>query len=264
MNRGEHIRWTSRRWTVTILAALFVQVGLLAWLGRGSRFQSAAPDSATVIHVIGDRGSVGQIERLPTYRDPALFALPSLQGFSGTAWLTFHPPENTLRIWSEPIRTLSLDSSQLAAGLRPFVATDTVAPLSTADQPTLRITGSDAFVPNQPVETASRLRLEGGLAARTLLDPSPLPSWSNRDILSNSVVQLTVLASGEPLSVALLSGSGLTAADRHALDYARNARFVPWAGSAAREIVGESLASGQMVFCWYTRPIATTNAVPPL
>jgi TonB family protein len=263
MNGLETIQWSGRRWTLTILAALVIQIGLLAWLGRGLRFQSTPPEIHTTIDLAGDPWLTEQIQRLPMFRDPTLFALPNLRGFSGSAWLRFTPLENTPHDWSEPARTLSLDARQLARAFQPFTADDLAGPLLTADRPILRITGTDAFVPNQPVPGRSELSLEGPLAARPLLAPPALPSWQHRDILSNSVVQLSVLATGEPFSAVLLSGSGRSEADQAALEFARSARFAPLNQDPGEpDTVAGPLLSGRMVFHWHTLPIVPTNSIP--
>ena len=256
-------QWPGRRWALTILAALVIQIGMLAWLGRGLRFQSTPPAIRTTIDLAGDPWLTEQIQRLPLFRDPALFALPNLRGFSGSAWLRFTPLENTPRDWSEPARTLALDPGQLARAFQPFTASDLAGPMLTADRPILRITGTDAFVPNQPVLERSEITLEGPLATRPLLAPPTLPSWQHRDIVSNSVVQLTVLATGEPFSVVLLSGSGRTEADQSALEFATSARFAPLdeqPGVPAK--VDGPIVSGRMVFRWHTVPVIPTNVVP--
>lgn len=263
MNGLEFIRWSGRRWTLTVAAALVIQVGLLAWLGRGVRFQSTPPEIKTSIALVGDPWLAEQIQRLPLYRDPTLFALPNLQGFSGSAWLRFSPLENLPRDWAEPVRTLGLDPKQLARTFEPFTATDFSGPLLTVDRPILRITGTDAFVPNQPVAAGSEIVLEGPLAARPLLTPAELPSWQHRDILSNSVVQVSVMATGEPFSAVLLSGSGRIEADQAALDFATRARFSPLVETSATPSMLEGpLVSGRMVFHWRTLPIAPTNSIP--
>lgn len=263
MNGLETIRWSGRRWTLTILAALVMQIGLLAWLGRGLRFQSTPPEVSTTIDLAGDPWVTEQIQRLPMFRDPTLFALPNLQGFSGSAWLRFTPLENTPRDWTEPARTLALDPRQLARAFQPFIATDRTGPVLTADRPILRITGTDAFVPNQPVPGRSEIFLEGPLAARPLLAPPALPSWQHRDILSNSVVQVSVLATGEPFSAVLLSGSGRVEADQSALAFATSARFAPLDDKpGVPATIDGPFVSGRMVFHWHTQPVIPTNTVP--
>lgn len=263
MNGLEIIRWSGRRWTLTIAAALVIQVGLLAWLGRGMRFQSTPPGISTTISLAGDPWLTEQIQRLPLYRDPTLFALPNLQGFSGSAWLRFTPLENTPRDWAEPARTMSLDPLRLARGFQPFSDADFAGPMLTVDRPILRITGTDAFVPNQPVAGRSEIAVEGPLAGRVLLAVAELPSWQHRDILSNSIVQLTVLATGEPFSAVLLSGCGLAGADQAAVDFAANARFAPHAQLAGVPAgMDGPLVSGRMIFRWHTMPLVPTNAVP--
>jgi hypothetical protein len=247
-------RWPPRRWAYSVLVALLAQVGLLAWLGRGTGFRSATPPAGMTISLAADPWMTEQIRRLPTFRDPTVFALSSLEGFSGSAWLRFVPWENSLTYWSEPARWLDLDTNRLARFHDQLLITNRMPPLLVADRPIIRITGADAFVANQPVPQESTLLIEGPLAKRSLQSSPSLPSWPNRDLLTNSVVQVMVLPSGEAFSTVLLSGSGVAEADRHALTFATTGRFNPLQPAATPDSASGPLTSGRMIFRWHTLP----------
>src|SRR5262249_12397276 len=112
-----------------------------------------------------------------------------------------------------------------------------------------------------PIATASKFHIEGPLKNRRLLNPLPLPSWTNADLLTNSVVQIQVDPRGETISAVLLS-SRRTDADRLALDLARRARFEPIlpVGPERSKTSALELTAGTIVFEWQTLPVPPTNA----
>ena len=117
----------------------------------------------------------------------------------------------------------------------------------------------------QPISAGqSAVRLEGGLARRRLMTPLDLRSQTNRDILTNSVVQVLVDADGLPRSVTLLSSSGSKLADQQALERASAARFEPLSRNPPGPTPGPTayLGLGRMVFLWHTIPEPPTNAPP--
>ena len=82
-------------------------------------------------------------------------------------------------------------------------------------------------------------QLTGGLARRRLLSTPELPSWPHTDVLTNSVVHLSVDAEGVPISAVIVSGSGLKEADNYALAASKRLRFKP---ERARETVTSGTA----------------------
>ena len=135
-------------------------------------------------------------------------------------------PEFRSFAWPEPTNHLALAIDQLGAVFNRLVETNSFQPLPTS--------GPARGRPDPPRPSSagnfrghSVVRLEGDLAQRRLLTPLELRSWTNPDILTNSVVQVVVDAEGRPVSVTLLSGSGSQAADQYALEQARAARFEP-------------------------------------
>lgn len=252
--------WSARRWWTAIAVVFAAQVALVFWLEDRSPMMPRRPAAAPVFR-FGDsrKGELLAIE------DPTLFALPHRQGFSGEAWLKTPSLKYRPADWSEPARLLPPDVQELGARFRNFVETN--APPSF---PTVALLEPELTVPEYfsiaPAPTESRLRIEGGLAERRLLSPPQLPSWTNTDLLTNSIVQLLVNAQGNPVSAVLLGrGSGLQEeADRRALALAKASRFEPLkaGGSSGFKSPTAGLSIGTMIFEWQTIPAASTNALP--
>jgi TonB family protein len=262
---GEPRPWTPRRWFYAIAVSLVVQVGLLFYLGERHQAPVLPARFRTANYLAGGPEAEEQLKRLPTLTDPTLFALPSQHGFSARAWLSFQPLQYRLADWSEPPRWLEVDTTQLGRISSQLVLTNIAPPMLIADKPLPRLIGSIPAVPALSVRDRSVARAEGDLARRRWLDRPELPSWPHStDLLTNTVVQLTVDASGRALSAVLLAGSGLAAADQFALEVAKAARFAPWPrkrDAAAQD----ALTSGRMVFLWHTTPPqeAAPLLVPP-
>jgi TonB family protein len=110
---------------------------------------------------------------------------------------------------------------------------------------------------------ATRVRLEGDLAGRVWLQAPALTDVTHSNILTDTVLRLTVHPEGWVWSAVLLRGSGLASADRQALDQVRRARLRPGAPGPASAAAGWGW--GRMVVLWHTRapePV-TRAAVPP-
>ena len=240
-----------------LVLVLAGQIGLIFSLGETKEAKPRSPASTPVLRI-----SERQTSELLSLTDPTLFALPHGQGFSGKAWLESKaPPEHSFG-WSEPAAWLPLRKESLGAEFSRFVATNAPDPLETAGSP-----GPALVLPNlpaeQPLRNRSDLKLSGALKTRRLVSNLDLPSWPASDLLTNSVVNLAVIASGQPISATLLVSSGDKLADEHALTQAMAARFnsIEQAGPSriAKPISG--LTWGQMIFEWHT--VASTNSSPP-
>ena len=159
--------------------------------------------------------------------DPTLFALPHREASPGPEpWRTPRPESPSFQ-WPEPTNSLLLAVDQLGATFNRFIETNGFDSLQIPAKPEPNLTLPD-LPPVAVSAEQSALRLEGGLAQRRLITPLALRSFTNLDILSNSVVQIVVDADGRPVSPpTLLSGSGSRDADQDALDTARAARFEP-------------------------------------
>lgn len=245
-------RWSRIRWW-SMLALIFItQLALIFWLGaRGPVYPGrTAP-------VPGLRIAGPAWDELLALNDPTLFALPHQQGFAGTAWLTVTNFGAEPFNWSEPPRWLIFPVAELGAVFRHYIATNQFgspeAPSRLEPEFVSPQISSFRDLPQQ-----SALRVTGGLA---LAIPLVLSSWTNSEMLTNSVVQVLVGGDGRPVSATLLSRSGLEEADREALQQAIRARFQrPAVRAGTPAGGGGGLSWGQMIFEWHTVPPSPTNA----
>jgi hypothetical protein len=240
--------WPRRRWWLLIALIFAGQVGCIFWLSDRTPMLPRPPSLAPRLRLAGNAPA-----ELLTLNDPTLFALPHWEGFSGPAWLKVPLREPPPSDWTEPPRWLSLPFEELGAAFGRFIQTNQpgIAPSLARPEPELTLPEP---VPLVLANDRSTWRLEGPLAQRGLLTALELPSWERADILTNSIVQLLVDASGEPISVALLSSCGLSAADDKALALAMAARFEPLFGSGPKLSANPlaQLGWGEMIFEWHT------------
>jgi hypothetical protein len=226
------------------------QLGLIFWLGEHSHVRPRPPAPAPKLRLVGS-GSA----QLLALADPSLFALPHRQGFSGPAWLNVAERKFETFDWTESPRWLELPVTKLGAAFDSLIATnqfDSFQVLgSCSAQPAL-----PQIEPPAPLRRRSTLRFAGGLLERRLMTPLDLPSQSNTEVLTNTVVQLVVDAEGTPLSVVLLSGCGSGEADKYALAQATSARFNPihGTGPVRTDNPMADLSWGEMIFEWHTLP----------
>jgi len=261
----EPVGWPRRRWFYAVALVFLGQVGLIFFLEERAGHTHPPPPFHTRINLAVDSRSEERLAQLPALSDPTLFALPNLNGFSGAAWLTFTPPEHQFTDWTPSERWLPLDTASLGKTFLEFVNTNSTGPLRIADEPLPRIPSPDPFLTEGPLTARSKIRVEGDLARRRLLNSPLLPSWAHSDILTNTVVQLLVDADGDTLSSTPLRSSGLSEADQFAWKLAASARFESLrkpGGPAGRSL---EPTWGQMVFQWHTIAQADTNntSAPP-
>jgi hypothetical protein len=239
-----------------LVALIFVvQLGLIFWLGDTVPIRPRPAGPAFTLKLAGTNS-----DELLALNDPTLFALPHPQGSAGPVSERTPRPESHSFQWPEPTNPLLLAVGQLGTVFNRFIETNEFnsPQLPANPMPTL----TPPYLP-PPAGSAeqSTLRLEGDLAQRRLITPLSLRSWSNPDILTNSVVRIAVDAEGRSVSPTLLSGSGSREADEYALEVARAARFEPvWrnpADSALKPAADLSLV--RMIFRWHTLPPPSTN-----
>ena len=235
--------WPLSRWLMLIALVFVAHLALISTFGAR---KPAAPRAVTNVPELKFAASS---EEWLALNDPTLFAQPNLAGFAGPAWLEpphvpFHQQE-----WTESPRWLELPVAELGNTFSQFMLTNRFVISQFESKPPARF-----IAPVAPVEPtlakASTLRIEGGLTRRRLLTPINLQSWPNDDVLAPSTVQALVDAKGNVVSVVLLSASGLDAANQHALELVRAARFAPSTG----------MTIGRLVFDWHTVAPPATNA----
>jgi len=251
--------WTRRLWIYAVAGTFLLQAVLVYFFAQPEQRPPERPLFRTTIQFATDNEAVRQIASLPGLDDPTLLALPSLAGFSGTAWLRFPPLDYQPADWVEPAHWLPLDTPSLAATFSQFIATNVISPQLIADKPLPPLQRYEPNFPNDPLPTQSVARIEGELSRRKLVTPMELKSWASPEILSNTVVQAAVDAGGFTFSATLLSGSGSLNADRHALAEVSNARFRPVPDAVRAGDFSRSMTWGKWVFQWHTLPVPATN-----
>ena len=248
--------WPRRRWWLLTALILAGQIGAIVWLGDWTPVRVRPPAPAPRLQLAGNASG-----ELLALNDPTLFALPHWQGFSGPAWLDAKPAKLEPVEKSEGPQWLPLAVQDLGAALSGLAQTSVTDSL-----PRVGLTTADLALP-EPVPLVmpsdhSSYVLDGELARRLLVTTLALPSWTNADILTNSIVRLAVDAAGRPVSVVLLAGSGNRAVDDQALAQARSARFEDLRGTGPRSAASPlpDLSWGEMIFEWHTLPPPATNS----
>lgn len=256
----EPVRWSPRRWLYTVVALVMAQVGFILSMGERIRPDPSRPPFSTAVHLVLEEGSRQQLADMPGVSDPTLLALPSIRGFSGAAWMQFVTPDFRPPDWTNAPHWLPLDESSLGHAFEQFVGTNQPPPIQLASKP-LPPPRAEPNFPNEPLPQFSRLRIEGELMNRPLIQPLELRSWEYTDMLSNTTVQAVVDADGRTLSARLTASSGYQKADAFALTATTGARFQPRADGDG----SKGLSWGRLVFFWHTLPIPATNlsAAPP-
>jgi TonB family protein len=251
--------WPRRRWWGTILLLLGVQVGLVFWLGDRSLPIPRQASTNPAVFLATELPN-----ELLALNNPTLLAWANRRGFSGAAWLKIPPVNYQLTDWTEPPRWLPLPADDLGNSFHRFAQSNLPYPFPIADKLLPRFTPPEFPTPTTSLPTRSSLRVEGELAARHLLAQFNLPSWTNSDLLTNSIVQILVDAEGRTISATLLSGSGSKEADQCALKVAKTARFNSLRVSGPDRLAETvpSLSWGQLIFDWHTVPMPATNAPP--
>lgn len=246
--RGQ--RWSWERWALWVTVILAVQVLAIIALSVPSPPPARTRSGLTQFSVVPGPGLAGEW----AIEDPTVFALASTQGFSGQAWLRVLPLEHQSNEWTNAPTWLAPALARWGAGwsgLGPgLVGARTGLARRIPPQVTI------FPYPAEPVATQSLVRIEGPLAGRGLESPLEVPAISHYELVSNTVVRVTVSAAGFTLSAVPRASSGLVSADQQALELARAARF-----KALPRAARHQTESGDLIFQWVTVPPGT-NAVP--
>jgi TonB family protein len=239
---------------IAVALAFAAQVGLLFWVGNPPAIKPARPPAPPVIHLDAN-GS----EQLLALQDQTLFVLPHRDNFSGAAWLKMSPQTFEPTNWTEPALPLPLPPEQLGAAFAAFMQTNA----SPRFQPEMNSGFVDlGTTAMESISAPSELRVEGDLASLRLLTPVDLPSQTNPDLLTNTVVQLLVDAQGKPFSAVIWASSGKPGADADALNFAKAARFEPAQVAGVGTVPPDIMTLGKLVFEWQTVPPLPTNTPP--
>jgi hypothetical protein len=239
-----------------VALVFIVQLGLIFWLGSRTPIRPRVPTGALTLYLGGQAPA-----ELQALNDPTLFTLPHPEGFSGPVWRRMPRPKFRPFEWSAPTEHFPLAIDRLGAVFNRLLETNQFQALQIPAQleaaPTLPDVPRLAVLADHSV-----VQFEDGLARRRPLAPLQLKSFTNTDILANSVVRVGVDTGGLPVSVTLLSVSGSPAADQFAMDQAWAARFEPLNRNSAETILRPTahLSWGRMVFRWHTVPMPPASA----
>lgn len=249
--------WPRRRWWGLVGLVFVVQLSLILWLSDRAPIRTRPPAAAPALLLAGNSSA-----EVLALKDPTLFALPHRQGFSGPAWLRIPTQKFPVFEWTEEPQFLSLPTRHLGEDFRRLTETNELYSLETSPRPQPELMLPE--LPRAAISPAqSTLRIEGELASWRLVAPPALPSWEHTDLLTNSIVQAVIDAEGKPVSVTLLTRSGLKAADDLALELAREMRFNPPGSSGVEgsRRPETRLTWGKLIFEWRTLPLPNAEDV---
>lgn len=249
-------QWSLRRWGVVIAAITAAQVVSFALLSGGSKAvgPSALP-VRNVISLLTSSGPAASNLEVLAVSDPASAALVSPHGFSGQLWVSLPKVEAARTDLIEPHRWLRIEQATSLTPSSALASQADIIPVPLSRKPPLSANQTGA---TKPALANSKLRLEGGLQRRNLLNAPALPVWEYNDVLLPTTVQVLVDEQGRVLNATLLSRSGLAAADQRALELARGLTFSP-----AVEVASGLVEWGTLTFLWVTcEPAPAPAAVP--
>lgn len=251
---GQADSWSRLRWFVCIGIAFAAHIGLIFTLGNRRPVIPRAVVNAPAIQFPSGRN------HLPLLDNPTLFALPHPHGFAASSWLNLPPVEFAPFRWSEPpqlLPLLSLPLTQLGNAFLHYAQSNAVPRVELGILPPPELTRLTSVEPATSLQERSMARVSRELATRNWLNPpSALRSWPATELLTNSVIRVTVDPDGRVFSTTLMPpGSGVKAADQMALDLARSARFTP----VSRD---KKPVFGWLIFEWHTIPPVETNQPP--
>jgi hypothetical protein len=251
--------WSYRRWAGIIVLISSVQVALIFWLGTRKPTLPRPAAEAFTLHLAAEASA-----ELRALYDPTLFVLPHSQGFAGPVSEKMTRPIFEPFEWTAPPNRLPLAVERMGDLFTRLVETNQSRVLQLPARPEPE-PALPAFTPLSLWKGQSVVELEDGLAERQLLGPLQLKSWSNQDILTNTVVRVVVDAEGRPVSVTLLSSSGWAKADQYAVDQAEAARFksVSHTPLETASDLKAPLSLGKMTFQWHTTPEPPSIATAP-
>lgn len=251
--RGRRWRWF---WGFTFL--FLTHAAAVFWLGQRLQPPTVPEQPKPLIYLASDDEAARRITELSAV-DPTLFAWPSEKGFSGDAWLKNKPSDMTLSNGAAQPNWLPVNTNELGGILIAHARTNRISTEPLLDG----LRGGTPFelrIAAAPLVSRSTLTVEGGIKERPFTMPIPLPSATNVDLLTNTVVEIAVNGDGVVESAMLAAECGSKAADETAINAARQLAFAPLPlKRAAREAAVPQ--RGRVVFTWHIVPPAITNGL---
>jgi hypothetical protein len=242
--------WTRQRFWGFVLMVFIAQAGLILLFAESGRGISHLASGAVHFHLLPDELTSAQLTKSFFATDPTVFSMPSRKGFSESAWLQSSAPQFDVPDETEPPAWLGVDAIQLGTNFPSLARTNSLQPFKMADQGEVELEQWPPALPPESFSNQSVFELPGELSGRALNVPTNLKSWPSAVLLSNTIVQIAVDASGQVVAARLTGRSGLVDADTNALDWARHLRFRPSATG--------SPVWGNALFEWQT--LEQTNA----
>jgi TonB family protein len=245
-------RWDLRRWLTVISVILALQlIGVFA-LSRSLPRPTVAANTEPRIRIAWSDSAETPALRM----DPTLFALASEQGFSGV-WLRRRAPEaHKLSDWSEAPQWLPAATGRLTRDFEALVRSNSVRQPTTRELPPPRTEAPE--INRAPLPARSQVLLSGSLQTRGVAEELVADAWIGEDVLPDTIVQISVNATGGVLSTRLIQSCGLPAADQHALSLAAQARFTALPNGQTQITVGF------ITFRWSVTPPPPSTLVKPV
>lgn len=246
--------WTPRRWAAVSGGVFAIQILLILLLSNRSQPLPRQPRTGFRVTMAGDLTQDPRMAGLPLPADPTLFALSSGREFTGAAWKRAPASGARLPEWAD---RSPATGTRLPTGLgeapSAFLRSNTPPALAGLSRSPGSMEGLASD--KTPVRNQSALRLDATLTQRGLLGSATVPSWPHTDLLTNTVISLTIDRRGYAVSASTRQGSGSPGADRKALEIARGLRF--------SSIKDNRLEQGSVAFEWHTLPPAPPAAGSP-
>lgn len=249
--------WSPRRWVVTTATLLAAQLLLVFLLSARPGAPRPQPPGSPVFALSGGAAMGSLAAELAELADPTLFASAHPGGFSGPGWLRGPARGHTLAERRPPARFLGSRE-----GLLPTPDQGMDAPYQFVRHlPGYRAPAAPRLPPGDPPPARSMVELSESLLPRLAGELPTLAPRRHSDVLSPTVVRLTVGQDGRIFSLIPLQSSGLRQADQEAVNLARGLRFRPVPASA--EGPARDFTSGQLIFYWHAIELGETNGAAP-
>lgn len=248
-------RW---KWFWALLFVFLAHAAAVFWFGARVQPLARPEQPQPLLYIATDAAASRRLAEVAG-TDPTVFALPSERGFSGGAWLTLKRSDLALTNWTAPAAALPLDVAVLGSALQRYAETNSVSAEALLDG-LPSATPFELRVPSAAVIAFSTFAIEGALATRPLTSAAPLPVATNAELVTNSIVELSVNGDGVVESARLAGECGLRAMDEAALRAARQFAFepLPLPRMARERAVPQR---GRAVFTWRVVAPALTNSL---
>lgn len=240
--------WTRLGWVV--MAILGIHIVLLFALSRRSdQFPHQRVTDRLFAPLVWD-DSTTQDHLSSLLPNPVVFARVVSGGFSGSLWNSdawgdsgkVAPPPLVLRpsVREDSVLRPRLDIRLAGLDDRNAATLSRIEP-----PPRPQLPPAQSLFSGQSI-----LRLREGLSGWRPVVNGALPVWTNAQLLTPTVVQITLDSQGGVLSATLELGSGLAEADQDALKRARQLRFV----HPPNQALTNGPHWGRLEFVWHTVP----------